>query len=1014
MSTFVHLHVHSDFSTLDGMGKVRELIETAKEYGQGAISLTDHGTTSGLWEAQKVGDEIGLKVIHGNEFYYERENDGKNGHLLVLAKSNVGLRNIFKMQEIAHVENFYYKPRINWDILKEHHEGLIVTSACLGSTFNQYLMEGEYQEAKQWARKFHDLFGDDFYIEIQPNDIPEQHITNEGSVRIAKELGIELVATNDVHYTHETDTFPHEVLLAMQVKKKMSDESRFKFPETDFWLRTEEEMYEAFSTHKRLNEADVRRAMKNTVVIADKCEARINKGHFLPQFPDIPEGETPRNVLVGKVMEGARKKELASTKPFMADVQHEIDVIDEEGYSDYFLIVQDYVNYARDNGIIVGDGRGSGSGSKVGYLTDIHQIPPHEFDLLFERFMSHGRTPDIDVDFSDQDFVFDYLAEKYGSESVGRIVTYGRMTPKAVIRKVLNTFEVQAHIIKQITSIIPEATEKTLHELYEDYPALLEWKEKYKTEWEVIERLEGVISHTGVHAGGAVIYPNLSDHLPIISDKDDRSKRVVGFNMDELEELGFFKFDILGLETISDVKRCLDSIEEHTGEKIDLDKIDYEDQSVYKMLQNGDVSGVFQLAEQSGKVMEQAPSNFRDLIAINALIRPGVGDWNEYIARRKGKDWEMYEPRLPYMEETEGTMTYQEQYLLDAHHLAGWGIAYADKHLRKNKDIRNDEALRQKFIEDGIQRGHPQAELEAVWSEIEDAVDGGYGFNKSHSASYARISYQTAYLKYHYPEHFYASLMSGEKTDGDGQDAIAGYIAEMKRRDIPILPPDINNSDENFVVTDEGVNYRITTIRHVGDSAINHIKELRPIASFDDFMERRVKKHAKKNVVINLIKAGAFDFDEPNRAELLWRFDMSERTKTQIKEDYQCPKYEWNDKVRAEWEKEVLGMYLSTHPMERYGFKPLDHYPDNGVCVAGGEIYDMRIFNDKNGKEMAFIFANTLHGNVKFLAFSYLWAREDIRNACQIDNIILVNGRRSGNDVIINDIDVLEGEVVSE
>ena len=1004
MCNFGHLHTHSEYSTLDGMGKIRELIETAKSLGQDFIAISDHGTTSGLWEAQKIGDELGVKVIHGCEFYYERENDGKNGHLLVLAKNNTGLRNIFKMQEYAWVHNFYKKPRINFDILKQFHEGLIVTSACLGSPFNQYIMKGDMVNAKLWAKKFQNLFGDDFYIEIQPNQIPEQHTVNLGAIRIAKQLGIKLVATNDVHYTFETDCFPHEVLLALQLNNKMSDEKRFRFSTNDFWLKSEEEMYETFNG---LPHDVVKEAMENTVEIANKCNARIEKGKYLPKYYNVPEGKTERELLVELVMEGARKKGLSTNREFMQEVQNEIDVIDRNGYSGYFLIVQDYVNTARKNNVIVGDGRGSGAGSKVAYLTNITQIPPHEFDLLFERFMADGRSPDFDVDFSDQDAVFHDLQRKYGMENVARIVAFGRMTPKAVIRKVLNAFEHPSYVIGQITKLVPDLC-KSLKEAYAASPELLEYKKKYKTEWEVIERLENVISHESQHAGGVIIYPDLSSILPVKTASDDRTKRIVGFDKYMLEDLGFYKFDILGLETLPVIRRTLDSIEEATGEKIDLAKINYEDPEVYDMLCRGDVSGVFQIAGQAQKVMEQQPRNFRDLIAINALIRPGTGDWEEYIARRKGKTWSVHPERMPYLKETEGLITYQEQFLLDCKTFAGWDIAFADKKVRKNKDIKNDHELREKFINDSIARGYSREDVEQVWREVEDSVDGGYSFNKSHSASYAMLSYQTAYLKCKYPKHFYASLMTGEKTDGDGQDAIAGYIAECKQRGIKILPPDINRSGDTFIVSDEGINYRLTTIKHVGESAIQHIEELRPIRSFDDFMERREKKFIRQNVLVNLIKAGCFDFDNPNRAELLWKVDMLNRTKKQIKEGYEPPKYEWNDHIKAEWEKEVLGMYLSVHPMEKYGFKPLDAFQDGGSCLQGGEVYEVKVFKDRNKNDMAFVFVNTLYGNLKVIVFASTWKYQNIRDAMKPGNIVLIRGKRSGKDVILDGVEVLE------
>lgn len=925
-------------------------------------------------------------------------------YLLVLAKDNQGLENIFRMQEIAYVYNFYRKPRINWDILREHHEGLIVTSACLGSTFNQLIVQGDILGATNWARKFKDLFGEDFYIEIQPNSLPEQYVANTGAIRIARQLGIKLVATGDVHYTYESDAFPHEVMLAMQVKKKMSDENRFRFTTNDYWIKSEEEMVQTFSN---LPQDAVHEAIVTTREIANKCSARIESGHYLPKFYDVPEGRTERELLVKNVMVGARERGLATDRAFMQDVQREIDVIDRNGYSGYFLIVQDYVTSAKRNGILVGDGRGSGAGSKVAYLTGITEIPPHEFDLLFERFMADGRTPDFDVDFSDQDGVFTDLQHKYGVENVARVVAFGTLTPKAAVRKVLNTFDHPMSEQNAISKLIPDEAQ-SLAQAFEMSPDLEHYRRKFKTEFDVIERLEGVISHESMHAGGVIIYPDLSRYVPIKTISEDRSKRIVAWDKYMLEDLGHYKFDVLGLETLPTVRRTLDSIRETTGEDIDLNRIDYEDPEVYAMLCKGDVSGVFQLANQAQKVMEQRPKDFRDLIAINALIRPGTGDWVEYTARRKGKTWTVHPDRLPYLKETEGLITYQEQFLLDCKTIAGWDIAFADKKVRKNKDIRNDEELRNQFIADAVARGYDETDATSIWKEIEDSVAGGYSFNKSHSASYARLSYQTAWLKCHYPQHFYASLMSSEKTDGGGQDAIAGYIAECKQRGIQILPPDIRYSAGDFLVSGDGIQYRITTIKHVGQSAIDHIEYLRPIGSFADFMARREKSIIKQNVLVNLIKAGCFDFDNPNRAELLWQVDRLNRTKTQIKKGYEPPQYEWNDRVKAEWERDVLGMYLSVHPMERYGFRPFSSYAEGSQCIAGGEVYDMRVFNDKNGNEMAFVWINTLFGNVKVTIFQSTWSKPGIQEVMQMYNLVLVRGRKQGDGILLDSAEVLE------
>lgn len=1000
---FGHLHLHTEYSTLDGAARVEELVRNAKELGQEFVAITDHGSTSGLWEAQKAGDKHGVKVIFGTEFYYERENDGKNGHLVALAKNNTGLRNLFKLQEYAYVHNYYYKPRINFDILKVYSEGLIVTSSCLGSTFNQYLIEGDVASATAWARKFKEVFRDDFYIELQPNQIPEQHIANMSAIRIARQLGIKLVATNDVHYTHESDCFPHEVLLALQLNNKMSDEKRFKFDTNDFWMKSEEEMFQTFSL---LPHDVVLEAMSNTKHIADKCDARIEKGNYLPQYYDVPKGMTETEVLRELVLSGAELKGFLEDEPFMKEVQNELDCIDRNGFSGYFLVVADYVQSAKNNGIIVGD-RGSVGGSKVAFLTDISTVNPAEYGLLFERFLSDGRTPDIDADFSDQDAVFTDLQKKYGMENVARVIAFGTLSPKSVTRKVLNAFEHAMPEIGKITKLISDDA-KTMQDAYSASEELVKLREKYKTEFDVIERLEGIVSHESKHAGGVIVYPDLSSHLPLKTDSKDKTKRIVAWDKYMLEELGHYKFDVLGLETLPILKRCLDSIEEHTGKKINLESIDYEDQNVYDMLCEGDVSGVFQLEAQAAKVAQQRPRCFRDIIAINALIRPGTGDWEEYIARRNGKEWRRDQNR-PWMHETMGVMTYQEQFLLDAHHLAGWSVAFADKKIRKHKNIKEDKELANQFMEDcgaiGILKD-PQDACD-IWDEI-CAATGDYSFNKSHAATYGKRSFQTAWLKYYYPAHFFASLMSSQKTDGDGQEEIAKYVAEAKKRGVKLLPPDINNSGDVYSVGQNCINYQITTIKHVGESAIAHIFELRPVLSFDDFLQRRNKSIVKQNVIVNLIKAGCFDFDEPNRAELLWRVDMANRTKTQIKRGEETPRYAWNDKMKMQWEKEVLGMYISSHPMEKYSFKPFDLYKEGDDALVGGEVLSVDLRNDKSGKQMAFANLETLHGVVRVLVFSSLWAREQIRFNIAPGFIIMVRGKKSGDAVLLNSVEVLE------
>lgn len=566
--------------------------------------------------------------------------------------------------------------------------------------------------------------------------------------------------------------------------------------------------------------------------------------------------------------------------------------------------------------------------------------------------------------------------------------------------------DIEQDVIKSIAKTIPDGV-KTLREAYRESSELMKIKASMPNEFKVIEKLEGHISHESQHAGGIVIYPNLSDYLPIKTVGANREERIIAFDMDTIHELDFYKFDVLGLKTIEIIKIALDDIKNNYGIDLDVYSVDYDDENIYKMLSRGDLSGIFQISNQIDKVTRQRPKNFVDLIAINALIRPGISDFEEYIARRNGKEWHTHPDRMSYMKETEGLMAYQEQFLLDAKTFAGWDIAYADNHIRKNKDIKNDEELHRKFILDSSDRGYLIDDMEVIWNDIINSA-GSYSFNKSHSASYAMTSFITAYLKYYYPKEFYSAMMSIEGEGTDEQLTISNYINELKEKGINVLPPDINISEDRFIPTKDGIRFKINVVRHLGESASKALSKMLPIKSFDDFMERREKKYMKKNTVVNLIKSGCFDFDTDNRAELLWRFDMSERTKTQIKEDYQCSKYEYNDNNKAMWEKESLGMYLSTHPLEKYGFKPLSYFKDGSYAMQGGEVSDLKIFNDKNNKEMAFVTIDTLYGNVKTIIFQSMWNDLDKRPLFNIGDVVMVKGKKSGNDILVNEMEILE------
>ena len=1008
---FGHLHVHTEYSTLDGMAKIKELVKRAKELGQEFIAITDHGTCGGHYEFEKVCNDEGIKSILGTEFYMSRSNQASKEdsgyHLIVFAKDQTGLENLYELQARAFKENFYRKPHINFDMLSELKEGLVVTSACIGGVIGQLTLDNPL-EARIEAKKYKSVFGDDFYLEIQPNDIPDQWIMNKEVIKISKELDIKLIATNDIHYVLKSDAKIHEVLLALQVGQKMNSEKRFKFPTNDYWCKSLEEMIETFDGYDVNEKVSIMEALMNTSEVANKCNAKCIKGNFLPHYPKL-NGMSEDDYLAEKTWEGFEKKypkDYPNRAQIRKDIINELDVISKTGYSGYFINVADYIVNARENGVLVGDGRGSGAGSKVVYCMDITNVDPVPYNLLFERFLAIGRVPDLDVDFSDQEHVFKHLQDLHGIDNVARIRAYGTLSCKNVVRKVLSAFDFTQQQIAIISGSIPKRLDVTCDEAYNESDVFRNFMDSNEHIWSCIKRLEGTISHESKHAGGFVVYNGLTRLTPCGYENDSKGNRtipIVQFDKKMIESCGFYKMDVLGLENLTTVRYALDMIKENEGVDLDLDVIDYEDKDVYDMLCEGDVSGVFQLANQGAMIIEQRPRKFDDLIAINALIRPGVGDFNEYVARRKGKKFDIHEDRAWYMKDTMGLMTYQEQFLLDCKTYAGWDVAFADNNIRKNKNIKNDEAIRTKFMNDVLNNGYSEELALELWKEIEDAVSGGYSFNKSHSTSYGVLSYKTAWLKCHYPIYWYASLLNSEISD---QSKVESLIAECKKKGIKILPPDINKGSYRFEGTKEGIRIPINYLKGIGEDVVKYIqKELVPITSFEDMLDRGIKKYIKKNVVMAMIKAGIFDFENENREHFMWVYAMRNRKKTDIKNGIESEHIHYDEKVKLQWERDVYGMYLSKHPLEDYNARSISDYTDEMVAIQVIEVTDMRTHLQKNGKEMCFMTGSNQHGALKCLIFANTWAEQDIKDKVKVGNILLAKGKRSGNDMIINDLE---------
>lgn len=956
-----HLHVHSEYSPLDGLASIEELVQKAKELGQSFIAITDHGSSSGLYECYDLSKKYDIKILLGEEFYYANPEELKNGHLILIAKNEIGLKNLFTLQTKA-IDNFYYKPRITLDLLAEYHEGLICTTACIANQVGQYILRDETHLALNHMIELRNIFGEDFYVETQSSTSPDVIKVNKKLIELCNSYDFKPIITNDVHYVNKSDYKIHEVLLCIQQVKKMYDEKRWKFEQNDFWLKSGSEMEEYIDYFP---DEFIEKCYRNLNEIAEKCdgELKLQSGNFLPKFCDTPEEENDQ--LSALVWQGYLKGKVANRKEnnesFKNDLLKELNVIAETGYSGYFLIVHEYINWARENGILVGDGRGSGAGCKVAYTIGITDVNPQKYNLLFERFLSPGREPDFDVDFSDTNAVFKHLQDVYGKENVARVGAFSRFTAKSAIRKVMSVFGFSMAEIAEVVAMLPNRLNFTLEEALRESKDLRDFFENHIDLLEYVKAFEGKLEHFSTHAGGVIICDGLTEMLPIIPDKDDREKMIVALDKKVLEKLGHYKFDVLGLKALT----LMENILEYTGH-IDWHSVDFEDPLVYQDLRRGDVLGVFQLADQREKVLEQQPETFEDLIAINALIRPGVCDWNEYLYARRNHT----QSNLPdYMDCTHGLIVYQDQYLQLAQTYAGWGIAYSDKHIRKNKDILHDDELREKWLKD-------TGGMEDLWNKICEVVSGGYGFNRAHSTSYAVLSFQTAYMKHYYPKEFYAAYLT--RNVGDSVK-VHEAIKEAKNRGLKIIPPDINESTDKFVPTDEGIMMSLTSIKGIGESVVKEVERLKPIESASDLNERRTKRFIKKNNLVNLIKAGCFK--EASRNELLKEVcDIDENVPDYIHD------------------RDVFDFYISESPFSKFETKPFQDYNNGEYVITVLMPIDIAVRKDRKGNDMAFIQAINDTDNVKLIVFSSVWKKSEIKE----NSLLLIKGKKDKGNLIVN------------
>ena len=1020
-SPFVHLHVHSQYSLLDGAIRFEEVFDLAKKYHMGAVALTDHGNMYGAVEFYQKAIQHGIKPIVGCEIYvapgsrFEKKTGGGeegNYHLTLLAKNDVGYFNLLKLVTLAHLEGFYYKPRVDKELLKQHKEGLIALSGCLKGEIASHVSRADMKRAVQCAQEYRSLFGPErFFIEIQSNGVENQALLNGRLIEISRDLSIPLVATNDCHYIHRKDARAHEVLLCIQTGKTLQDNQRMRFPSEEFYFKSPEEMAELFR--------DCPDAVSNTQTIAEECNVEL---HFdekhIPRIT-VPSGETAESYLDRLAREGletrlARHAGEGDFKErsarYRARLEEELMIIKSMGYPWYFLIVYDFIHYAKSHGIPVGTGRGSAAGSLVAYSLNITDLDPIEYDLIFERFLNPGRKssmPDVDIDFcmEGREDVIRYVTEKYGKENVAQIITFGKMQAKAVIRDVGRVMGIPYAEVDRIAKLIPKQLDITLEQALEE-PGLKEAAAKdsrIASLFEVARSLEGLARHASTHAAGVVIANRpLMHYLPL--QRGQEGEVMTQYAMKQVEAIGLVKFDFLGLKTLTVVDQTLRMIEKNRGVEVNLSEIRLDDLEVYALLGAGSNLGIFQL-ESSGMrdlLVKLKPQSFKDIIALVALYRPGPldsGMVGEFIKRRHGQESIRYE--LPALEEilkdTYGVIVYQEQMMRIASALAHFSLEDADN-LRRGmakKDPMEMERQKERFLEGARKSRIPAKKAERIFEQME--TFGRYGFNKSHSAAYALLAYQTAYLKTHYPIEFMASLLTSE---AQNTDKIVKYISECREMRIGILPPDINESLKPFTVSGNRIRFGLTAVKNVGDAAIDVLLAEReakgPFQSLYEFCRRVDLRKVNRRVIESLIKAGAFDFSGVRRSQMLTSLDgvlersqqiQKRKGEAQIsmfaadpRDDIPYPELEeFQEKQLIAFEKETIGFYFSRHPLARYQ-EAIERITQEDTCTLlerpnGSEIRicglvsGIKEITTKKGDRMAFVTLEDMKGFVEVILF---------------------------------------------
>ncbi|HIT90878.1 MAG TPA: DNA polymerase III subunit alpha [Candidatus Merdenecus merdavium] len=1049
---FTHLHVHTEYSLLDGSNKIKEYVARVKELGMDSAAITDHGVMFGVIDFYKEAKAAGIKPILGCEVYvapnsrFDKELTGGEDryyHLILLAENQVGYQNLMKIVSIGFTEGYYYKPRIDKEVLEQYHEGIIALSACLGGEVQRYLVKGLYDEACKCAKKYEDIFGKgNFFLELQDHGLSEQKLVNQRLMNMSQELGIELVATNDVHYTYAEDATPHDILLCIQTNKKVDDEDRMRYEGGQFYVKSPEEMEELFPYAKQ--------ALENTYKIAQRCHVEIEFGVTrLPRY-DVPQPYDSWEYLNVLCYEGLKERYPKDDGTIASSLKYELEIIKRMGYVDYFLIVWDFIKYARDHDIIVGPGRGSAAGSIVSYTLGITNIDPVKYQLLFERFLNPERVsmPDIDIDFcfERRQEVIDYVVEKYGKDKVVQIVTFGTMAARGVIRDVARAMDLPYALADTIAKMIPNELgitiekalkTKELKKVYEEDPQV-------KQLIDMAKRLEGLPRHTSMHAAGVVISREAADQYVPLSRASDGSI-TTQFTMTTLEELGLLKMDFLGLRTLTVIQNAVKLAEKSSGTEIDIDHIDFDDEKVLASIGTGHTEGVFQLESAGMKnfMKELKPNSLEDIIAGISLYRPGPMDFiPRYIKGKNHPETIHYECKElePILEPTYGCIVYQEQVMQIVQALGGYTLGRSDllRRAMSKKKASVMEKERQNFVygneEEGvigcIKNGIDEKVANTIYDEMIDFAK--YAFNKSHAAAYAVVSYQTAYLKYYYPVEYMAALMTSVI---DNSAKVSEYIFSCRQMGIEILPPDINEGESAFSVSGNSIRYGLSAIKSIGRPVIASIvKERREHGRFttlQDFMERLSGKEVNKRTIESFIKAGALDSLSGTRKQLMMvyvqvleaanqnkkntmsgqmsLFDLADE-ETKKEYEVKLPDVgEYSKEMMLSFEKEVLGVYISGHPLEEYegvwkknisavtsDFLLDDETGESKVKdgakeIIGGMITSKTIKYTRNNQAMAFITIEDLLGTVEVVVFPRDFEKN--ANLLMEDNKVFIKGK---------------------